>query len=161
MRAQEFFLKIDGIDGECHDAAHKNEIELERWTWGATNTGDSTFRGSIGVGKVNMQDFHANMRVNKSSPKLMEACASGQHFKEAVLTCRKAGNNQQAYLKVKMSDLIVSSFQTGGTVADEVPLDEISLNFSKIVFEYKEQKADGTLGGTVKSGWDVKANKSV
>ena len=109
-----------------------------------------------------MQDFHFVMKINKASPKLMVACANGQHIKEAVLTCRKAGKEQQEFLKVKFSDLPVSSYQTGGSAnGDVVPLDQIALNFAKIEFEYKEQKPDGTLGAPTKAGWDVKANKAV
>jgi type VI secretion system secreted protein Hcp len=116
----------------------------------------------MGAGKVSMQDFHFVMKVNKSTPKLMEACATGAHIKTAELTCRKAGKEQQEYLKIKLSDLIVSSFQTGGSAGDSViPVDQISMNFSKIEFEYKEQKADGTLGGAVKAGYDLKENKKV
>ncbi len=116
----------------------------------------------MGAGKVSMQDFHFVMKVNKASPKLMLACATGEHLKKAELTCRKAGKEQQEYLKVTMSDLIVSSFQTGGSAGgDVVPVDQISLNFSKIEFEHKEQKSDGTLGGAVKAGYDLKLNKKV
>jgi len=161
MAAVDYFLKIDGIDGESTDSKHKNAIDVQSWSWGETNSGDSAHRGGMGAGKVSMQDFHFVMHVNKSTPKLMEACATGQHIKKADLICRKAGKDQQEYLKVTMSDLVVSSYQTGGSAGDGViPVDQISLNFSKIEFEYKEQKADGTLGGKVKKGWDVKANKT-
>ena len=101
------------------------------------------------------------MKVNKASPKLMQACASGEHIKKAVLSCRKAGKEQQEYLKITLSDMLVSSYQTGGSAGDGVvPNDQIALNYSKIEFEYKEQKADGTLGGAVKGGWDLKLNKA-
>jgi len=162
MAAVDYFLKIDGIEGESQDSKHKNEIDLESWSWGQTNMGDSSVRGGMGAGKVSMQDFHFVMKVNKSTPKLMEACATGQHIKTAELTCRKAGKEQQEYLKVKLSDLVVSSFQTGGSAGDSViPVDQVGLNFSKIEFEYKEQKPDGTLGGSVKGGYDLKQNKKV
>ena len=162
MAAVDYFLKIDGIEGESTDAKHKSEIDVESWSWGETNAGDSANRGGMGAGKVVMQDFHFVMRMNKATPKLFLACATGEHIKSAVLVCRKAGKEQQEYLKVTMSDLIVSSYQTGGSNASSVvPTDQISLNFSKIEFEYKEQKADGTLGGTVKAGYDLKANKKV
>jgi len=76
------------------------------------------------------------------------------------LICRKAGKDQQEFLKITMSDVLVSSFQTGGSgSSDIVPTDQISLNFAKIEFEYKEQKADGTLGGGINAGWNVKENK--
>ena len=42
-----------------------------------------------------------------------------------------------------------------------IPIDSITLNFSKIDAEYKEQKSDGTLGGSTKAGYDFKANKKL
>ena len=162
MAAVDYFLKIDGIEGESQDAKHKGEIDVESWSMGATNSGTMQFGGGGGAGKVAMQDFHFVMKHNKSSPKLMLACASGEHIKKAVLTCRKAGKEQQEFLKVTLSDIIVSSFQTGGSAgSDIIPMDQISLNFAKVEKEYKEQKADGTLGGAVKAGWDLKQNQKV
>jgi type VI secretion system secreted protein Hcp len=35
----------------------------------------------------------------------------------------------------------------------------VSLSFGKIQVEYKEQKADGSLGASTKVGWDVKKNQ--
>jgi type VI secretion system secreted protein Hcp len=162
MAAVDYFLKLEGIDGESTDHKHKSEIDLESWSWGASQSGTHSGMGGGGAGKVSMQDFHFVMKINKASPKLMLACATGEHIKKATLTCRKAGSEQQEYLKVTMSDLLVSSYQTGGSAhGDVVPTDQISLNFSKIEFEYKEQKADGTLGGAVKTGYDLKLNKKV
>ncbi len=160
--AVDYFLKLDGIDGESKDSKHGGEIDLESFSWGETQTGAHSFGGGGGAGKVQMQDFHFVMKANKASPKLFLACAEGEHIKKGVLTCRKAGKEQQEFLKVTMSDLLVSSFQTSGSShGDEVPTDQVSLNFSKIEFEYKDQKADGTLGGTTKTGYDVKAMKKV
>jgi len=160
--AVDYFLKIDGIDGESKDSKHSGEIDLESFSWGETQTGSHGFGGGGGAGKVQMQDFHFVMKTNKSSAKLFLACAEGEHIKKAVLTCRKAGKEQQEFLKVTMSDLLVSSFQTSGSAhGDEIPMDQCSLNFSKIEYEYKDQKPDGTLGGTTKTGYDVKAMKKV
>ena len=162
MAAVDYFLKIDGIPGESQDHKHKNDIDVVSWSWGEQNAGTHAAGGGGGAGKVSMQDFHFTMHVNKATPKLMEHCATGEHIKSAILTCRKAGKDQQEYLKYTFTDLLVSSYQTGGAQhSDVVPTDQISLNFSKIEVEYKEQKPDGTLGGAVKAGWDVKANKAV
>ena len=155
------FLKIDGIEGESKDAKHKGSIDISSWTWGAAQTGTSSHGGGAGAGKVAMQDAHFSMSVSKASPKLMLACATGDHIKQAVLTCRKAGTDQQEYLKYTFSDVLVSSFQTGGTSGGVTPTETFTLNFSKIEVEYKEQQHDGTLGGRIKTGWDVKSNKAV
>jgi type VI secretion system secreted protein Hcp len=162
MAIADYFLKIEGFEGESQDQKHKGEIEIESFSWGATQTGSSSHGGGMGAGKVAMQDFHFVMRVNKSSPKLMLACAGGDHIKSAILTCRKAGKDQQEFLKYTFSDVLVSSYQTGGSSgANTIPMDQISLNYSKIETEYKEQKADGSLGGAIKSGWDLKKNVKV
>jgi len=162
MAHVDYFLKIEGIEGESADSKHKNEIDLESWSLGATQSGTHAAGGGGGAGKVAFQDFHFVMKINKASPKLMLACASGEHLKKAVLTCRKAGKDQQEFLKITLSDALISSYQTGGSGhGDIVPTDQISINFSKIEQEYKEQKADGSLGGAVTAGWDVKSNKKV
>jgi type VI secretion system secreted protein Hcp len=154
MAAVDYFLKIEGIQGESQDKVHKNEIQLESFSWGQTNAGTASTGGGMGAGRVHMQDFHFVMGVNKASPKLILACATGEHIKNAILVCRKAGKEQQEYLKITFSDLLISSYQTGGSGV--VPTDQISFNYSKIEYEYKEQKADGTLGGAIKAMYDLK-----
>jgi type VI secretion system secreted protein Hcp len=162
MAAVDYFLKIEGIDGESGDSKHKGEIELESWSWSEHQTGAHSHGGGGGAGKVAMADFHFTMKINKASPKLMLACATGEHIKKAVLTCRKAGKEQQEFLKVTFEELLVSAYQTGGSAGSSVvPSDQISINYTKIKFEYKEQKPDGTLGGAVSAGYDLKANKAL
>lgn len=161
MAIVDYFLKIDGIDGEAQDKTHKNEIQLESWSFGATNGGTASVGLGMGAGKVAMGDFHFVMRSNKASPKLYLACCDGEHIKKAVLTCRKAGKDQQEYLKWTFTDLLVSSYQTGGSASsDVVPLDQISINFTEGQVDYKEQKADGTLGGAVTTKYNVKTQSS-
>lgn len=157
--AVDYFLKIDGIPGESQDSKHKNEVDIESWSWGQVNSGSHAAGGGGGAGKVSMQDYSFTMKVNKASPKLFLACATGQHIKEALLICRKAGKEQQEYLKIKFSDLLVSSFQTGGSAGDVIPVDQIALNFSKIEFTYAAQKADGSLDSPVVHNYDLKLNK--
>jgi type VI secretion system secreted protein Hcp len=162
MALVDYFLKIEGIEGESPDAKHKGEIQLESFSWGATNSGTMAYGGGGGAGKVQFQDFHFTMKTNKAAPKLMLACATGEHIKKATLIGRKAGKEQQEYMKVEFSDLLVTSFQAGAHGgSDTIPIDQISLNFSKLEWTYKEQKPDGTLGGQTKAGYNIKENKAV
>jgi type VI secretion system secreted protein Hcp len=158
----DYFLKMDGIPGESADAKHKGEIDLEAFGWGETNTPSGAPGGGGGAGKVQMQDFNFTTRVNKASPLLFLACAMGKHIKEATLTVRKAGKAQQEYLIVKFSDLLITSYQVAGVEAGDVgPTDSISFNFSKVEYQYRPEKADGSLNTAVKAGWDVKQNKKL
>jgi type VI secretion system secreted protein Hcp len=161
MAAVDYFLKIDGIDGESADSKHKGEIELESFSFGGTQTGTAGYGGGGGAGKVQLQDFHFVKKTDKASAKLFLHCCNGEHVKTATLVARKAGKDQQEYLKITLSDCIVSNYASGGSAGAVIPTDQIALNFGKIEMEYKEQKADGSLGGAVKSGWDVRQNKKV
>lgn len=158
--ASDYFLKIEGIDGESTDDKHKNEIEILSYSWGETQAGTYGAGGGGGAGKVSMNDFSFTMLANKASPKLMLACATGDHIKSAKLTLRKAGGEQQEYMTITFTDLLVSSYQTGGG-GGEIPAESISLNFGKVEFEYKPQKPDGTLDSPIKTGYDLKANKKL
>lgn len=151
------FLKIEGIDGERTGGA----IEIESWSWGESNPIRSGGGGG-GAGKVSMQDFHFVKKVDVSSPKLFLATAMGEHIKSAELTCRKAGEQPQEYLKWTLSDILVTSYQTNGSGhGDAVPTDSFSLNFTKIEFDYTPQNSDGTTGSPVHGGWDLKKNQKI
>jgi type VI secretion system secreted protein Hcp len=155
------FLKIEGIEGESTDKTHKGEIEIHSFSWGAANTGTGSVGGGGGAGKVSFQDFSFTMPISKASPNLMLACATGKHFPTATLTCRKAGGSQVEFLKIKLSDILVSSFSNGGVNDSDqkqadLPVDNLSLNFVKIDFLYT---ADRT-GETVETIFDQRENKS-
>jgi type VI secretion system secreted protein Hcp len=158
----DYFLKIDGIAGESADAGHKGEIDLISFSWGENQQVATATAGTGGgAGKVRMQDLHVVMRVNKASPQLLLACASGQHLKSAVLTARKAGGQKQEFLVLTLNDLLVSSYVTGGAADQPFPIDQVSLTFGRIVVEYRPQKPDGGLDAAIRAGWDVKAGKKL
>ena len=157
--ASNYFLKIDGIPGESLDSKHKDEIEVLSWSWGETQAIPASPGGGAGTGKVAMTDLHVSTNLSKASPQLLLACAAGTHIKGAVLTGRKGGKAQAEFLTFSLSDVLVSAYQTGASEA-EVPLDSISLNFSKIEVSYKQQKPDGSLAPAIRVGWDRKTNKA-
>src|SRR5438093_7532428 len=127
--AVDMFLKITDVKGESKDKTHKDECEIESFSWGATQLGTSSHGSGAGGGKISMNDFHFVMRHNSASPTLFLFCANGKHLKEAKLTCRKAGGTQQNFLVVTMSDVLISSFQTCGSGAGERPMDPITLDY--------------------------------
>ena len=158
--ASDYLLEIDGIKGESNDSKHPGTIEVDSFSWGVTNVGSHGAGGGGGAGKVTFQDLHFSTSVNKSSPLLMLACATGQHIKKAVLFVRKQGGDQQEYYTITLEDLLVSSYSPGGhSGSHAVPVEQVSLNFAKIKFEYKPQKPDGGLDSAVSAGYDLKANK--
>lgn len=158
--AVDYFLKIDGVPGESQDAKHKGEVQLESFSWGASQSGTMSYGGGGGAGKVDMQDFHMVKQVDKASPILFQNCATGEHIKKAVLTMRKAGKEQQEFMKWTFTDLLVTSYQLSGSGGGPTPMEQVSLNFAKIAVDYAPQKADGTLEGYTTKGYDLKSNKA-
>ncbi len=105
-----------------------------------------------------MQPFHFTAVTSKASPKLMVLCANGKHVKSAVLVARRPGPANQEYLKITLTDVMVSSYEIDGSSGD-VSVDEVSLNFAKIQIDYKPQNANGSLGAVVHGGWDLVQSK--
>ncbi len=156
--AVDMFLKLDGIEGESKDAKHKGELDIESFSFGASNAGSTSGGTGAGAGKVSMLDFSFATQVNKASPKLFLACASGQHIKTALLTVRKAGGQQQDFLKITLSDVQVTGYHQGAAEAADTPRDQVTLNFSKIHVSYSGQRPDGSPDTPVTAGWDLKKN---
>lgn len=134
------FLKIEGIEGESTDKTHPGEIEVMSFSWGVTQTGSAGGGGGGGAGKAVNQDFHFTTAVSKASPVLMLACATGRHLPSALLTLRKAGGQAIEFVKIRMQDVLISSYQTGGAADDGAPTDQVSLNFVKIDFTYTQPR---------------------
>ena len=158
--ASDIHAKIGDIKGESLDAKHKDEIEVMSVAWGVNNLGSMSSGSGGGEGRATFQDLSFVHGVDKASPVLMQACATGTHYKEATITHRKAGKEQQEYLIYKLTDVIVTNVshnvvETGGTH------ETIALAFSKVSLEYKPQKADGSLEAGVFFKYDIKGKKAI
>jgi type VI secretion system secreted protein Hcp len=143
MAAFDAFLKLDGIAGESQDKDHKNEIDVLSFHWGIT-------RGTRGRARV--EDFQVVKNVDAASPLLFDAVCSGQAIKEAVFTLRKAGEKGIDFYKIRFEDVLISSASPAGSAGgDNLPLEQVQINFQSAEIEYTVQNPDGGVGGVVKS----------
>jgi type VI secretion system secreted protein Hcp len=157
--AADIFAKLGNIKGESLDSKHKDEVEVLSWSWGVSQTGSVATGSGAGPGKANFNDFNFTHRIDKASPNLLKACATGEHIKEATITARKAGKGQQEFLIIKMNDVIVTSVAMSSAEDTAAASESIALRFAKVDFEYKPQKSDGSLDAGVRFKFDIKANK--
>jgi type VI secretion system secreted protein Hcp len=155
--AADAFLKItrsggDFVKGESLADKHKDEIEVLSFSWGVSQQGTHAVGGGGGAGKSSFHDFSVFKNFDKASPVLFVAACQGEQFPQAVFTLRKAGGDQQDFYKVTMSDVIVTNWVPAATTAGDgsIPMEQLSLNFSKVEIEYKPQNQDGSLGAAVK-----------
>ncbi len=157
--AVDMFLKVDGITGESVDKTHKGEIDVLAWSWGVSNSGSTHSGSGGGSGKANVQDFSFTKYVDKATPTLMLFSCNGKHIKEATLTVRKAGGDSPVeYLKIKFSDILVSSVSTGGSGGQDRLTENVTLNFAKVALDYVPQSASGAPEAKIPMTWDIAAN---
>ncbi len=155
--ASDIFAKLGDIKGESLDSKHKDEIEVLSWSWGVANAG-SPRGGGGGQGKASFQDLSFTHSIDKASPLLLRACATGVHMKEATVTHRKAGKGQQEFLIIKMNDVIITGVTQGDSAGGD-RTESVSMAFGKVDLEYKPQKPDGSLDAGIHFKYDIKGNK--
>ncbi|RUQ35493.1 MAG: type VI secretion system tube protein Hcp, partial [Candidatus Competibacteraceae bacterium] len=140
------FLKIGDVKGECKDAEYKEWIEVLSWSWGASQLGTAGHGTGLGASKVSLNDFSYTMNFCAASPQLLLSCCSGHHYPEATLVMRKPtgkDGGQKKFLEFKFKEVMVSSYQTGGSEGAGLPIESLSLNFTSMTQEYFTQDEKG------------------
>ena len=150
------FLKLDGITGESTDNKHKGEIEVLSFSWNIKQPITiGSEGGGAGAGKAEVSDFTIVKHIDKSSPVLMVAVCTGKHIRDGLFTVEdpraaRGGKGGEAFLKIKLSDILISSFQTGGGGTDQ-PMDQVSLNFAKIEISVRDSTGKWVTGDSCDS----------
>ena len=109
-------------------------------------------------GKVNVGDLSITKYVDKASTALFLACCNGQHYATMTLVVRKAGTTPVEYLKIVMTEVMITSLSTGGSGGSDRLTENLSLNFAKVQVNYTPQKEDGSADATMTNGWDIAGN---
>ena len=162
--ASDYLLELEGIKGESKDSQHPNAIEIETFSWSNSNPINiGSAAGGAGVGKVKFSTLDFTTKVNKASPELMVYCSIGKPIPKAKLFVRKQGEGQKDFYVIMLESAFVSFYQSGAAFsgATALPVDQFSLAFMKILFEYRVQKEDGSLEAPVTGGFDVVRNKRI
>ncbi len=153
------FIRIGDIKGESHDSRHKDEIEVLSWAWGMANPPAGASGTGVQTERASFHDLTFTHLIDRASPSLMLACASAQRFQDARLTVRQPGTTTpEEYLLVSLADVVVTRVQNSGTEAAGSLLEEVSLDFARVDYEYRRQRPDGKLDEGVHFKWDLQQN---
>jgi type VI secretion system secreted protein Hcp len=151
----DYFLKVTGVEGESADAKNKGAIDVVSYSWGVTGGGSA----GGAPGRPAFQDFRIVKRVDKSSPALFRAAASSTTFPSARLVVRHSGERGFEFLEYCMEQVRVSSVESGGSGAGEAtPSERVSFGYGTFSQQYREQRADGSAGPAIFSGFDLRTN---
>lgn len=156
--AVDMFLKLDGVEGESQDDTYKGEIDILAWSWGASQSGTTHVGPGGGAGKCAFQDISITKFIDKASPLLFQYCATGKHIPEGQIIVRKAGENPLEYFKIKLQEIIITSYSTGGSGGEDRLAETVSLNFREFEEVYTPQKEDGSGDSPVRFGYNIMKN---
>lgn len=156
--AVDMFIKIAGVKGESKDKKHGKEIDVLAWSWGLSNSGSAHVGGGAGAGKVNVQDLSFTKYIDSATPDLLLSACNGKHYGDALLTIRKAGEHPVEYIKIKLTEVLITSISTGGSGGEDRLTENVTLNFAKVHFDYTPQDDKGAAGTAIPMQWDIAAN---
>jgi type VI secretion system secreted protein Hcp len=149
------YLKIGDISGESQVAGHEDEIDIHDISWGVARplvdaTGSTRTRAT-----AKFEDLIVAHRIDKSTPKLMEACASGKTFPEIEIILRRdSGDEHLDYLIITLTKATVTSYSLNGGGSEGPPAAMIGFNYEevKVVYNVANQ------AGSVEMTWNVVEN---
>lgn len=154
--AVDFFLKLDGIEGESADDKFKNQIKILSWSWGASQRSSVSGSGGSGAGKADLSDLSVMCDFDKATPLFFKSIGEGTHIKTGQLNAVKSGGKGKPYLKVDFKELFVTSVQMSGS--SEIPTVSVSFSYNEIKIDYSQQAEDGTLTSTGAVTYNTKTN---
>jgi len=111
------------------------------------------------AGKVKLQEFSINRKIDKSSPRLFEMACSGTPFQEVGLALRKGAGGKMAgkiYLVFRFKLVAVKTISW--SYDDESPKEAMTFEYGGLQIHYTPQKPDGSPGEIVAGGWNQVRN---
>ncbi len=158
------FAKFEGpaVDGGATAKGHEKDLELYSWNHGFSLP-VSFAPDSRVMGTVNNMDVGLTFELNSATVPMLKSVFTGSNFDTVTIFCyRSSGEDtlskQQLYMKVILTEAICSSVSLAGSTGDTGTV-SITLNYSKIQYEYDPQKSDSSATGKKVISYDLKTTK--
>jgi type VI secretion system secreted protein Hcp len=159
--AYDAFLSLTGIKGESQKADHTGDIDIESFSWGASNSTSVGTGTGASTGKVNISDFSVMKTTDKSSPVVFQKCCDGSVIPFASVTLqRQVSGVATPYLVYTFGNVYVTSVQWSGSggAGGDSPMESLTFCFEEVTVDYTPQKDDGTADKAIHGGWNVGTN---
>jgi type VI secretion system secreted protein Hcp len=158
--AYDAFLKLTGITGESQKENHTGEIDLQSFSWGASNSSSVGTGTGASSGKVSVSDFSIMKSTDSSSPVLFQKCCDGSVIATGVITLqRQVQAVATPYLVYNFTNVYVTSLQWSGSGGSgDAPMESVSFTFEVGTVDYTPLDDNGDPGTAIHGGWDVGQN---
>ena len=144
--ASDYYILLEGVTGESQASGMTNYIELDSFSFGASNPADVGGKG-LSAGKATLSDFTFSCALDSASYQILKYLYNGDHIAKATFVGRKTGGGATpyTYLQVVMTNCFVTNHGTGGG-AQGIPSQSVSLAYEQIEYQYFTQD---TASGSV------------
>lgn len=144
--ASDYYLFLQGVKGESQAADMTDYIELDSFSFGASNPADVGGKGLSG-GKASLSDFSFTCGLDAASADILACLYKGTHIDSVIFKGRKTGGDGKpyVYLEVDFTNCFITSHGTGGGAVG-IPSQSVSFAYQKIEYKYSTQD---TAAGTV------------
>lgn len=158
--ASNIYVKIDEIKGESTVEKYKDQIEALNFSYSCYQPVSEARSGSIHTtGRANHGTFNFSKYTDIASADICATMWQGKTLPSAVVTVvTNNGDEVIEYLVITLSNIVISNFSLHGG-GNSVSSEEVSLSFSKIKVEYRNQGEDGSTPGNKPAEWDLATEK--
>ena len=150
------FAKYDGVDGESQDANHDGWVNISGYEWGAERPGNATTGQTRRRAAAVIDDFVVTFDYEKASPKLLEKALRGEIIPKLEIELTAVfGGDRVTYLRYELTNVMVTSYQVGGTADGSPPTVDVSHNFEEVKVTYTEYDSEGNPLGNIETTYDA------
>jgi type VI secretion system secreted protein Hcp len=130
----DFFLHVQTkragkVKGESTSPGHADDIIVTGWAWGSYSA------------------LTVHKQVDSTTTALMSALVTNDEVKEAKLSLRRAGGEQEDYLVITLKAARITSLQHSGA-DDGSTRETLTIAFTEVEVQYRPQQSSGVRGGT-------------
>lgn len=133
------------LKGEATVPGHADEIQLVGWHWGVTAS--SALGDTQAHARRSYSALTVHKRIDSATTALMSALVRNDEVKEAKLTMRRAGGDQEEYFLITLKRARVTSVQHDADAAGNAR-ETVTFAFAEVEVEYRPQRASGLRGGS-------------
>jgi len=152
------YIKFDGVDGEAKAKDHKGWSKLASFGQGLHKPVGSSTGSTRRRGEVIFDDITVSKKLDKAGVKIAEAMCRGKVFAkvEIHLTASYTDAGRVTYYAYELKNVLVTSYSISGSgQPNDVPVEDLALNFEEIKVTYSEMSIKGNKKGIVEYSWTV------
>lgn len=162
--AYDYYLKLEGLDGECTDFKHEKWIQIVEFSYDVKQRGGGSGTADGAYGSVNLSDLSITKAIDATTPQLHQACITHQRYKTGSLELCQAAKEKHPFMKYLLTDVSVASISPSGEDDEDdaggsYPMEVVTLRYGSIEWVYTPLSEKGQPGAARKFFWDVKSYK--